>query len=888
MRNSIFSCKGLSFASLLLVVTSQITFSQPPQADSLNKFTGHRTIPVTSAVAEIKSEEFNKGNINDPVQLIQGKVSGLSISKQGSDPNMKFDLRLRGVGTLNCPTEPLFVIDGMIGASPENVDPNDIESLSILKDGSASIYGVRGSNGVIFITTKKSNKTGFHIEYNGSASYEDIAKSVPAMTSDEWRALSKKAVLGTDYNNNTYWIEEITKPAFSTTQNIALSGGNGKTTFRASFNVRNGDGILINTGYNQLNGRINVTQKAFNDKLTLDLNLGGTERKSKFGFGDAFYYAAISNPTTPVKSNDPIYAKYGGYFNLDLFNYYNPVSLEELNKSEGKKGILNFSLRGGYEIISGLNINAYYSLQKVDNMTGLYYSKKDVWGGYRNNGYASRYQDNATIRHFESTLSFTRDIATILNVSLLAGYSDEKFDNNGYQAQGYDYATDNYGINNLEGATYYNKLDHNNNSAYRSYFGHLILNINRTFFVTGSANYEGSLRSGLKAYWGFFPSVGAGVDFSRLLSPESPDRLKLRFSYGVTANQLAEIKSSYDLKPEKRGEFDTGIDFSMNKSKLTGSLDYYIRTTSDIILLITSGIPPVYMYPLNMNHSKLRSSGLELSVKYDLIDKPGFSYSIILNPTYNISNKLVSLSHFINGAEVSFNSLDLGNMGTPGQFQTPLSRLETGKPLGQLLALEFDEIDKNGYIKFSDLNKDGRIDALDRAIVGNGLPKFLIGFGNMISLKNWDLNIFFRGVFGHDLVNTYRGFYEVPNMVIQYNLPKTASDMRNSSNGVLMNSTSGSLSSKDIENASFISLDNASIGYNFPLKEGSFISKIHLYVAGNNLFYITKYKGSDPNPRYTDPESQLYNFNSSQVSGIDRMTTWSRTRSFTFGANISF
>jgi len=223
-------------------------------------------------------------------------------------------------------------------------------------------------------------------------------------------------------------------------------------------------------------------------------------------------------------------------------------------------------------------------------------------------------------------------------------------------------------------------------------------------------------------------------------------------------------------------------------------------------------------------------------------------------------------------------------MGAPGQSDVPLIRAEEGKPIGQLWALEFKEIDEKGALTFVDQNNDKTIDPKDRIVVGNGLPKFLLGFGNTFSYKRFDMNIFFRGVFGHDLINSYRAFYEVPKMIGSYNLPATAMDMRNAKSGVLMNASSGVLSSYHCENADFIALDNMSLGYSFKVPKNGMFSKIRLYVAGNNLFYITGYKGVDPQPRYGDIEGG----NNPLIPGVDRRNTWFRARSVSFGANIVF
>ena len=246
-----------------------------PSTDSIKVgYSRLKKYEIDGSVITIKSDEFNKGNIQDPIQLIQGKVAGFSISKAGGDPNMDFQMRIRGLNSITGRTNPLIVIDGVTDGSLSNVDPNDIESIEVLKGGAAAFYGLRGSAGVIKVTTKRGISGTFHIEYNGYTSAETVAKTSPAMNAGQWRSLSKLTGYGTDFKNNTNWFNELTRPAFSVVQNIALSGGKNKTTYRAAFNFKEGNGIMINTGYTQYNGRVNLTQKALKDKLTLDINLG--------------------------------------------------------------------------------------------------------------------------------------------------------------------------------------------------------------------------------------------------------------------------------------------------------------------------------------------------------------------------------------------------------------------------------------------------------------------------------------------------------------------------------------------------------------------------------------------------------------------------------------
>lgn len=876
---------------------------------------------ITSSIAVVKSDEFNKGNVNSPVQLIQGKVSGLSISKAGGNPNSGFDIRLRGLSTIGANTGPLIVIDGVVGGSLDNVDPNDIESINVLKDGSAAaIYGTRGSSGVILVATKAGKRNTSVVDYNGYVTVESIAKHTDVMTATEWRAMQKETKLGTDFGGDTDWFKETTRQAVSKVQNISMSGGSDKTTYRASVNYRDVEGVSLTTGFKQLNGRVNISQKAMNDKLTIDMNLGATKKEAEYGFGEAFKQATIFNPTAPVMNADPAYAKWNGYFNQTLFDYFNPVQILQENSSKGEDLLYNLSLKGTYKIVSNLTIDASYSRQGNSNQRSEYYSKKSFWVGANKNGSAVKKENTGSNSLFESTINYNGTVAKDARFSVLGGYSYQDFTYSGFDLSGGNFLTDAFRDNNMGASLDFKKGlgtvgSYKNSEKLIAFFGRVNLNVKDIWFLTASARYEGSSRFGEANKWGIFPAIGGGVEIAQFLNVSAIDNLKVRGNYGLTGNRPS---SSYlsllrlgpngnffyngnfspayapvsnansDLKWEKKGEIDLGFDFSLFKSRITGAFDFYTRTTTDLLFSYQVPVPPNLYDQAMLNLGEIKSSGLELAVTFNAIRTKDFSYSTTLTPSYNLENTLVSLSGSYNGAELKYGVRDLGNMGAPGENGTPLVRAEEGKPIGQILSLVFKEIDSKGNLTFEDLSgpkgvPDGTIDPYDRKVVGNALPKLLIGWGNDFTYKNWDANLFFNGVFGHDLINSFRSLYEVPNMMGSYNLPKTAKDRRNAA-GLLMNNSSGVFSSLYVEKASFVSLDNASIGYNIKLTKGAIVNKIRVYAAGNNLFYITKYKGVDPNPRYGDIEDN----NNPLVPGVERRGTYFRTRSVTVGVNIVF
>ncbi|MFP4091461.1 MAG: SusC/RagA family TonB-linked outer membrane protein [Cyclobacteriaceae bacterium] len=864
---------------------------------------------ITSAVASIDSEQFNRGNVNDVSQLLQGKVAGLTITKAGGNPNEPFNIRLRGLSSLGGNSEPLVVVDGVIGADLNSVDPNDIASVDILKDGSAAaIYGSRGSSGVILVTTKTGRAGQTKVDYNGYVALEELARAVDVASPDEFRqVIADIGVPQNDLGNNTNWFEELTRPAVTHVHNLALSGGTEKTTYRASFNLRDGQGVAKNTGFQQLNARLNLTQRALDDRLSLTMNLAGTVRDNELGFDNAFRYATIFNPTAPVFSDDPNDI-YDGYFQQQLFDYLNPVAILEQNQNEQDVERINFNLEANFRILDGLNLLARYGQQREMEEGFTYYDKNSFFVGRDRNGLADRNLFNDFNQLFETTLTYDRDFGGLI-LTGLAGYSFQEYVEEGFGASGGNFITDIFTYNNLGAALDFdnglgNVFSYKNDYKIVGFFGRLNLNYNGTYFLSAAVRQEGSTLFGEGNKWGTFPAVSGGVTLTNLLDIPAVDNMKLRASYGVTGNTpadpyLSQLRfgpqgnfffngqfiPSYgptsnpnpNLRWERKAEFDVGVDFTMFGDRLNGTIDYYQRITTDLIYPLTVPVPPNLVGTTEINVGEINNDGLELALNYAVIQNDNFTWNTGFNGSYFLKNELVSLSDPEAGLDFGGRRL-LANLGSPGQNNTPLILAEEGGEIGRIWGRIYDGVTENGNWRFRDLNEDGVIDDADETVIGTGLPDAELGFTNTFTYGNWDLNIFIRGTFGHDLINTFRAFYEVKSVATSYNVVQTEYYDPNLNDSPLFNSI-------HVEDADFIKLDNATLGYTLPISSESLFSSARFFLSGQNLFFITNYTGVDPEARLADGDGDDAD---PLAPGIDRRNTWFRTRTYTLGVNLSF
>ena len=863
---------------------------------------------ITSAVTTVGEEDFNKGTVNDAASLLQGKVAGLSVYNKGGDPNSGATIRIRGLSTVGANTSPLVVIDGVVGASLDNVDPSDIESINVLKDGSAAaIYGTRGSSGVILVTTKRGRVGGIKVDYNGQIAVSSILNSVDIMTADEFIAAGL-----TDLGSKTDWLGEVTQNGVSQVNNLSISGGHDNTTYRFSVNSRDVDGIVINTGFKQFNTRANIATRILNDKLKINFNTSYTNKESDFGSGDVMKYSILYNPTAPVYGVDAPFEfneeQYGGYFEtLGLFDSYNPVSIANQLNNVGTRTEFNYNIGLNYDFTDNLAVNMTYGEQKTKINNKEYAPTTLLRGGNASSpirkGRASLWTQEADFKLFEMYGTYDNTFGK-LDLTVTGGYSFQEANSFDYHLALGDFPDNTinyinaleYSYDLLEAGFIESSSNATKNDRLIAFFGRVNMTFDEAIFFSASLRQEGSSRFGEDQKWGLFPSVGVGVDVNHYLNLNNVNLFKVRVGYGVTgalpgqiglsqdvrdlvydpvtgaaATNLRDISPNPDLGWEQKAELNFGVEF--NTDRLGATLDIYTRDITDFILLRTKESSDDGRSLIYQNAGNLKTNGFEFAVNYDIVANEKLRYnSGIIFSSYNSE-----LKEYIVPAETR------GNLGSPGQNGTNMIIVREGESIGQIWGPVFSGEVIDGEPQFEDVNGDGVINVgqdkaldedVDFAVLGNGIPDFEIGWTNQLQFGNWELNAFFRGAFGHSLVNTFRAFYE-PRISSQssYNLVNT--ELADPA------ITAARFSSLYVEEADFFKLDNLSVSYNFDLGENKYISGIRLTGSGQNLFVITNYTGSDPEPSLSDGSDLL-------SPGIDRRTNYFSSRTFTLGININF
>lgn len=879
---------------------------------------------ITTAVTSVDTEDFNQGVISKPSELLQGKVAGLSIYNKGGDPNENPVIRLRGISTIGGNTQPLVIIDGVLGQSLNNVDPSDIANITVLKDGSAAaIYGTRGSSGVILVTTK-SGKVGqpFSVTYNGQFSVTSKANEIDIMNRDKFLSTG-----GTDLGSDTNWRDEVTRSAYTKVHNIAAVGGTDDASYRVSLNFRDAEGILVNSGFEQFNARTKLSGKILNDKLKIDFNSSLTRRNSDFGFTEALRYAVLYNPTAPIFGADAPFAfnaaQFGGYFEtLGLFDSFNPVSIARQNKNYGTTNTINYSIDFRYTITDELTAHLSMGQQNEKTTNRQYYPTTSFFRGNAlspfRKGRADFFTSESENQTLETYATYNKMFSDSFTFKFTGGFSWQESDYNEYYLQLGDFPPGvNFDFSNsievsqdlLEAGRIVANSGRNDNDRIIAFFARANATINDAIYVNASIRREGSSRFGSNEQWGYFPAAAIGSDINKFLDLNNVNLLKVRLGYGVTGSippqvglsqttftvnngsngfgssstGLGSRKANPNLKWEEKRETNLGFEFA--NDRMSATLDVYNRDIVDFITNVNIDAAANDGFTNQFqNGGKLNTKGLELNLNYDIVKKDNLNYnSGIIFSTYK-----TKLEKNTGGDRT------IANLGAPGQNSTNLIIVREGHEIGEIWGPVFTgEVDASGAPILADLNGDGNLvtdqgsalaDDADFKVLGHGLPDFEIGWTNQVTFGNWDLNAFFRGAFGHSLVNTFRAFYE-PRIGSQssYNFINTSlarDDIK-----------SAQFSSYYVEKADFVKLDNLSIGYNINM-DNDYVKNVKVSLSGQNLFTITNYTGADPEPALQDFGSVDNGGNKGDANvlapGIDRRYNYFSSTTITLGLIINF
>lgn len=911
---------AIGYQSIEIPVSGRTSFSIELKtvANDLNEvvvvgYGTQRKGDVTSAIAGVKAENFVKGAVRDAAQLIQGKVAGLTVSTSSGDPTAGTQIQLRGITTLKASTQPLVLIDGIPG-NLNSVAPEDIEAVDVLKDGSAAaIYGTRGTNGVILITTKKMHgDSKATVNYDAYASVQTIAKRPDFLTAADYRKYKAQGVPFQDFGTSTDWFKAVTRTPLSHTHNLSLQGGNRQTNYTASVNYRDWDGLFLRSDNRQVTGRVDINHSMFDGKVKF--NFGAISRTRTYWTGadggsfNGYVYrqAVIRNPTDSIKDY------LGNWKEQNVYFYDNPVAyiMETNGQNREKETRLNGSVT--VTPIDGLHLKLLLSSVRTDQQRGYAETKKHV-STVKNgkNGYASLGEGNGT----DNLLEFTTDYSKTFGnhkITALAGYSYQDSKSEDFYMQNWDFPTDNYSYNRMQSGNALGRGEAVMNSSASSYkligfFGRLNYSFDDKYLLMASVRREGSSRFGAQHKWGTFPAVSAGWRINKegfMKTVTFINDLKLRAGYGVTgtapdASYLSLTSLNYgarflfngnwiqslapvrnpnpDLRWERKGEYNVGIDFSVMKNRISGSIDYYNRRTKDMLWDYGVPVPPYLFNSITANVGTTENKGLEVLVNFNAVQGKDIEWTTGANFSTN-TNKLVSLSNDL--FKTTVNYIDAGYTGEP--IQTSTHRLYVGGPVGDFYGYKSVDIDANG--KWIIEGVDGKPKAMkdakleDKKILGNGLPKYYLGWNNNFRYKNFDLSVLVRGAFKFSILNFQRMFYSDPK-VTQYNMLRSAFD-KVYGKAVLTDDLA--FVSYYIEKGDYVKIDNVTLGYTIPLTN-KYIRNLHVYASGLNLLTITGYKGIDPEVTRTGNTTDLR-----LAPGDDQRDKYPTTRTFTVGLNVAF
>ena len=874
---------------------------------------------LTSAISHVGEKDFLTVSSLDPSMMIQGKVAGVSITNTGAgDPNNQASIQIRGVSSRSAGLGPLIVIDGVPGGNLTNINPNDIASFDVLKDGAASaIYGTRGSNGVIVVTTKKGSKDGqMHTSYSGQLSLDVINKELKMMNAQEFRDVRLGwGDTGVDLGGNIDWLDETSRTGATMQHTLTLSGGNEKSNYRVSADYRNAHGIDLRSKREEYGARAAIMHTTKNGLFTITANVAPRVIYRDNADWSVFKDAIEANPTTPLMDpDDPV-----RYYNFQgQVVGSNPVERQKLEKDHADTKLLDWDGTVKLNLLPLLakNDKGNQTLTTQVMFADHQYSNDNSW--FRpststqavNNG-----RDGEASRSYAKESQYVAEWLTnymgsfgLHNVKGMAGYSYQYSRYSGFNAENKDFPNDGLGSDNLGSGEYAKEEgevlmgSYKNDAKLIAFFGRVSYDYDGRYLFTASLRHEGSSKFGADNKWGNFPAVSAGWRISSekfMKDVKWVNDLKLRADYGVTGNQDFGSYLSLntmtgfgyyfyngryfqvwgpsknvnpDLKWEKGKNWNIGLDFSLFKNRLYGSINFFSRRQQDLLGNYKVSVPPYLFDETFVNVGTMKNTGFEFDLNFRAVNTKDFGYDISLVGT-TMRNKFVDFS---NSEYVGQDFYDVAGTEDPYPFYN-LQRIQKGESLGNFYMWEYAGHTNEGewlvYDKDGDIIRASQASDEDRRVVGNGMPKFTLSSSHNFRYKNFDLALFFRGAFFYDIFNIHDFYYGTRNFTGN-RLQKAYAK-----NFLIAGTANPVVCDYFLERGDYLKLDMVTVGYTFQPKNWRFLDRVRIYATGKNLLTLTKFSGVDP---------ATYQVNGLTPGAQGSRTYFPSTRQFIVGLQVDF
>ena len=839
---------------------------------------------LTSAISHVGEKDFLSVSSLDPSMMIQGKVPGVSITNTGAgDPNNQASIQIRGVSSRSAGLGPLIVIDGVPGGNLTNINPNDIASFDVLKDGAASaIYGTRGSNGVILVTTKKGSKDGStHTSYSGTVAWDFAQRELNMMNAQDYREVRLGwGDRGVDLGGNVDWLDAVTRTGFTTQHTLTVSGGNERSNYRVSADYRNANGIDLRSDREEYGARASVMHTTKGGLFTVNLNVAPRIIYRNNADWSVFCNAIEANPTTPLMNpeNPNQYYNFQGQVVSS-----NPVELMKLEKDQADTKLLDWDGTIKLNLLPLFAPDSNQTLSTQVMFADHQYSNNNTWfrpststlainGGYDGEGSRSYSKERQYVLEWLTNWSGSFNNH---NIKAMAGYSYQYSQYSGFSAWNKDFPNDGLGSDNLgsgelakeEGEVLMSS--YKNDAKLISFFGRVSYDYDGKYLFTASLRHEGSSKFGEKHKWGNFPAISAGWRISQeefMRDIDWINDLKIRGDYGETGNQdfgsylslntmtgfgYYFYNGKYfqvwgpsknvnpDLRWEKGKNWNVGIDFTMFNNRFYGSLNYFNRRQQDLLGNYKVSVPPFLFDETFVNVGTMKNTGFEFDLSFNAVQTKDFDYNFNVIGTW-MSNKFVDFSNSQYIGQDFYNVCDTSD---PYPYYT-LQRIEKGQSLGNFFMWKFAGITTDGewlvYDKDGDIIRAAQATEADRQVVGNGMPKFTMLTGHNFRYRNFDLALFFRGAFGFDIFNIHDFYYGTRNFsgnVLCKAYGKNF-DINPDENPVV--------SDYFLERGDYFKLDMITLGYTLPLEKCRFANRLRVYGTMKNVFTITKFSGVDP------------------------------------------